>query len=486
MQRNRRIIFIITGVILLTIIIVLILYFFIFQHTVTPPGQYICQDLSDAQISFINDNISNTELKHDVTISQTTTIQKYQNPENQNSILFDIKVPITDFYNPKTSIKMDDITDDILISISDLNYTNKLLAIESDSQSHYYFDDFQSGAIFIYLTFSGDEEDINNIFQATNSSSLPDFPDQSTTLSLAQTGVTALSRNMTTKLNSVGDTHYFATKIATYLSHFDLTHTSNEASFSTSANSTNICSLPQMIDVLTDIGLDIVELTGNHNLDCGAQAAIETYNIYTEHNIKTIGGGINADSAAVPLKIDLKDNQITMLAYNLSTGGYTLDESPGANFYTEEKAIQDIANAKAENNFIIVDIQYYECNNYDNTVDDRSCDYADSSAGNQIEFFRHLIDLGADIVVGTAAHQPQTFELYQNKPIYYGLGNLFFDQAWWPGTTRSLILENYFYKGKLLQTRITPTIYDQNLQVELMNNAETITFVTRLLEARPN
>ena len=76
MQRNRRIIFIITGVILLTIIIVLILYFFIFQHTVTPPGQYICQDLSDAQISFINDNISNTELKHDVTISQTTTIQK--------------------------------------------------------------------------------------------------------------------------------------------------------------------------------------------------------------------------------------------------------------------------------------------------------------------------------------------------------------------------------------------------------------------------
>ena len=102
-----------------------------------------------------------------------------------------------------------------------------------------------------------------------------------------------------------------------------------------------------MIDVLTDIGLDIVELTGNHNLDCGAQAAIETYNIYTEHNIKTVGGGINADSAAVPLEIDLKDNQITMLAYNLSTGGYTLDESPGANFYTEEKAIQDIANAKS-------------------------------------------------------------------------------------------------------------------------------------------
>lgn len=486
MQRNRKIIFIATSIILLAIIIGLILYFFVFRHPVTPPGQYIFQDLSDIQTDYINNNVGNLELKQDVVVSQTTTIQKYQNPESQNSILFDIKVPITSFYDSKTSIEVNDITDDILISISDLNYTNKLLAIESDSQLYYYFNNFESGAIFVYLTFSGDQEDIKNIIQTIDYSSLPEFPNQSTTLSLAQTGVTALSRNMTTKLNSVGDAHYFATKIASYLSNFDLTHTSNEASFSTNANSTNICSLPQMIDVLTDIGLDIVELTGNHNLDCGAQAAIDTFNTYIEHDIKTVGGGIDAESAAIPLEIDLKGNQITMLAYNFSTGGYTLGETPGANFYTEEKAIQDIANAKAKNNFIIVDIQYYECNNYDNTADDRSCDYANSSAGNQIEFFRHLIDLGADMVVGTAAHQPQTFELYQDKPIYYGLGNLFFDQAWWPGTTRSLILENYFYQGKLLQTRITPTVYDQNLQVELMNNADAITFITRLLEARPN
>ena len=89
------------------------------------------------------------------------------------------------------------------------------------------------------------------------------------------------------------------------------------------------------------------------------------------------------------------------------------------------------------------------------------------------------------MVVGTSAHQPQTFELYGDGVIYYGLGNLFFDQAWWPGTTRSLVLENYFYQDKLLQTRLTPTIYDQNLQTKLLDEDTAKWFIGRLVDERP-
>ena len=88
-------------------------------------------------------------------------------------------------------------------------------------------------------------------------------------------------------------------------------------------------------------------------------------------------------------------------------------------------------------------------------------------------------------MVGTSAHQPQTFEIYGDGAIYYGLGNLFFDQVWWPGTTRSLILEHYFYKNKLLQTRIVPTIYDSNMQTKLLDEETTKWFIKRLVEARP-
>ena len=150
-----------------------------------------------------------------------------------------------------------------------------------------------------------------------------------------------------------------------------------------------------------------------------------------------------------PLEIEKKNNHITMLAYNLSTGGATYDASPGANQYYEENAVAEIGAAKERGDFVIVDIQYYECSAYVSEYEDATCDYANSAAGDQVGFFRHLIDLGADLVVGTSAHQPQTFELYGNGAIYYGLGNLFFDQIWWPGTTRSLVLVHHIYQNKI-------------------------------------
>lgn len=304
-------------------------------------------------------------------------------------------------------------------------------------------------------------------------------------MTLAQTGVTALSRRMFSKLQQVGNAAFFAEKIAPFLSQFDFTHTSNESSFSVLANGSNICSAPAMIDTLTSIGLDIVELTGNHNQDCGDQDAIATIEQYHNLGMQTFGGGVTAEAAAIPLELSTKGSQVTLLGYNLSTGGYTLDATPGANFYTEEKARADIAAAKARGDFVIVDIQYYECNEYVDTNENTICDAANSSAGDQVGFFRSLIDMGADIVVGTAAHQPQTFEQYHNGMIYYGLGNLFFDQSTWPGTTRSLVLVHYFWNNQLIQTRIVPTVYDNNFQTSLMSTADAENFLQRLLGVRP-
>ena len=198
-----------------------------------------------------------------------------------------------------------------------------------------------------------------------------------------------------------------------------------------------------------------------------------------------VGGGRNADEASKPLELSEKGTNITMLAFNESTGGATLGDRPGANQYYEDVAAAQIKDAKDRGDFVIVDIQYYECNAYASEYEDPTCDRADSAAGDQIGFFRHLIDLGADVVVGTSAHQPQTYELYGDGEIYYGLGNLFFDQIWWPGTTRSLILEHYFYNGKLLQTRITPTIYDNNMQTRLLDEETTKWFLERLQSVRP-
>ncbi len=462
------------------------------------PGKVIFADsLTEENQDFINDNLNLNalELKADVTISRIRS-ESMLNPlpgadctpmpgksceTISTKVLYDILLPVTAWDSTETSISPEAALQGTLVSIWNLNSSQKLLALDGN----YYLDDLTHGAFFEYLVIEGkDESDVAMISKQLQDK-IATLPTKDSILTLAQTGVTALSRRMNTKLDQIKDAKYFAVNIGEFLSSFDLTHTSNEASFSQYASGANICAKPGMIDTLTAIGIDIIELTGNHNQDCGDADAIATVEQYHDLGIKTFGGGVSSDEAAKPLEISEKGSNITMLGYNLSTGGYTLDHTPGANFYTEEKFKQDVAAAKERGDFIIVDIQYYECNEYADTNENTTCDRADSAAGDQVGFFRSLIDMGANMVVGTSAHQPQTFEQYHGGTIYYGLGNLFFDQSAWPGTTRSLVLINYFWEGKLLQTRIVPTVYDEDFQTSLMESADAAKFIQRLLSVRP-
>ena len=454
-----------------------------------PGVVYYDESLSDEEIAELQTIFTEeVDLDKDVTISAANYLEKPALIEGE--FLTSIKVPVADYYSLVNNIdaSVDELLSEeflanngiSLVDVDSLDFTKKLLSLNS----HYYLEDFNTGGVYRVLKFDSTKytEEIVPLIGSTFDKT---FPSKDTVLTFAQTGVTALSRGMNRKLQQVGDATYFAANIGEFLSGFDLTHTSNESSFTDFASSENICSDKRFIDTLTTIGLDIVELTGNHNVDCGAQAALETADVYDANGIKMVGGGRNADEAAVPLNIAEKGTNITMLAFNQSTGGATYGQRPGANQYYEEVAAQQIAEAKERGDFVIVDIQYYECNAYASEYEDPICDRANSSAGDQIGFFRHLIDLGADVVVGTSAHQPQTYELYGNGAIYYGLGNLFFDQVWWPGTTRSLVLAHYFYNGKLLQTRIIPTVYGNEMQPRLLDADTTRWFLERLQSVRP-
>ena len=444
-----------------------------------PGVVYYSENLNASELALLESIFTEeVDLDKDVSIDVK---ESFERPTlEEGDFLSEIFVPVTDFYDARTDIAEFEETEYELIPIEELTFQKKLLTINKK----YFLDDFNGGAKFRIISFDSEKytEEIKPLVEEAFAKV---FPEKTSTLTFAQTGVTALSRRMNAKLTQVGDANYFAENIKDYLSSFDLTHTSNESSFTDYANSSNICSDKRFIDTLLAIGLDIVELTGNHNQDCGNEAAIFSIDLYRDNDIKIVGGGKTAEEAAVPLEISEKGNNITFLAYNLSTGGATYGKTPGANQYYEENAISEINAAKERGDFVIVDIQYYECSAYDTSYENTACDYANSAAGDQVGFFRHLIDLGADLVIGTSAHQPQTFELYKNGAIYYGLGNLFFDQSWWPGTTRSLILAHYFYNGKLLQTKIAPTVYDNNLQTRLLDEETSKWFLKRLMTARP-
>jgi poly-gamma-glutamate synthesis protein (capsule biosynthesis protein) len=354
----------------------------------------------------------------------------------------------------------------------------KLLSFDGS----YYLDSFMSGAVFRSAEFTGEEA------SAMNGVRLNQLDNKDNVLKINMSGVTALTRVMMNKLAEVGDPLYFSEFIGDFLGDADLTHVSNEVSFKDgcTVNYAIFCSPPEMIEVLKDSGVDLVELTGNHNNDVGSEYNTETINLYRSLGWNVVGGGLNTEDAAKSYILDQKGSKLAFLAYNYpdSPNGNAIagTSTAGANSFDFDRITTEIEAAKQQASSVVVNVQFWECYAYpDGYVEFPEC-Y--SPIPNQKEVFRQLIDLGADIVVGSSAHQPQTYEMYNGKPIYYGLGNLYFDQTQWPGTEKGIILTNYYVAGELLQTKLSPTVFDTALQTRLMTEKEAEDLLQKLNTAR--
>lgn len=346
----------------------------------------------------------------------------------------------------------------------------------------YYLDSFTGGAAFRQALFSGSgATGLQGLVLNSN-------PTKETTFKVNMSGVTALTRVMIRKLASVPSATYFSEKIGDFLADADITHVSNEVSFKTGCayHASSFCSPPEMIDALKASGVDVVEITGNHNNDVGSSYNTESINLYHSLGWGTFGGGLNSSEAAKPFVANQKGSKVTFLGYNQAdaqgSGAIATALNAGANGYNEDKARADIAAAKQQGSFVIVDIQFSECFAYPGGYSEMPL--CDQPIAGQKASFRNMIDMGADMVIGSSAHQPQTYELYKDKPIYYGLGNMYFEQTQQPGTERGIILTHYFIGNNLIQTKLSPTVYGEALQTALMDADDAAYQLKRLKTAR--
>jgi poly-gamma-glutamate capsule biosynthesis protein CapA/YwtB (metallophosphatase superfamily) len=361
-----------------------------------------------------------------------------------------------------------------LLENTELSKEYKLLKIDDK----YYLDTFDAG-VEVSLVAESNMEELNiqfvsNIVKKNLGLTEGEF-NKDTIAKVNMTGVTALTRRVAKAMDVRNDYDYPAEKIANFLSDADITHTSNEISFvpgCTSYSGMRFCSNPQSIETLKAIGADVIELTGNHNNDYGSQYNTETIEAYKEEGWGYFGGGLNSEDAREVYITEVDGSKIAFLGYNYydavvagGTNALAGSSKAGANPYSESRMREDIESVRDEVDIVIVDFQYQECYSYPSS--DVIYPVCYRPIGSQSNVFRKAVDFGADIVVGTQAHQPQTYELYGEGVIFYGLGNLFFDQSMWIGTRQGMILTHYFREGELIQTKITPTIYDSSLQVEV-------------------
>jgi poly-gamma-glutamate synthesis protein (capsule biosynthesis protein) len=86
----------------------------------------------------------------------------------------------------------------------------------------------------------------------------------------------------------------------------------------------------------------------------------------------------------------------------------------------------------------------------------------------RIELAHQLVDVGADIIHGHHPHVLQQKEIYQDKPIYYSLGNFIFDQNWSVETSKSKIINLTVTKKKIINSEVIPLIIKHNSQPQVV------------------
>lgn len=292
--------------------------------------------------------------------------------------------------------------------------------------------------------------------------------------SVLMTGTTAMVRNTAAQIEQMGAD--FPSKNLKWL--FDtinITHVSNEVSFYSDCppaipvrKEMRFCSDPGYIEVLKRMGVDVVELTGNHLLDWGPDAFLETLTIYEENGIQTYGGGRTIEEAEKPLVIEHNGNKIAFLGCNLPgpENNWVSDDRPGSLACHLDELAETISTLREDGINPIFTFQHNEFNTFRATQQMR-------------DDFWQMANAGAVIVSGSQAHYPQGIDFVNSSFIHYGLGNFLFDQmyTYWGMATIDV---HYFYGNQYINTHQYPIINENFGQPRLMNEEEAALLLDKI------
>jgi poly-gamma-glutamate synthesis protein (capsule biosynthesis protein) len=297
------------------------------------------------------------------------------------------------------------------------------------------------------------------------------------------TGVTALVRRTAWTMEHKGIL-YPGQAIRDWLREADITHISNEIPFAQDCpypdpnqEAIVFCSDPRYLQLLEDVGADVIELTGNHFQDWGSSATLNTLEMYRQRGLLYFGGGSDLADSQKSVEIVNNGNHIAFIGCNAPGPDYAwaTESQPGAAPCGDLTwMVNEIARLRSAGFLPIATFQYYEY-------------YSPEPRPNQLHDFRKVADAGALIVSGSQAHAPQAMEFYNDTFILYGLGNLFFDQMVYPLgnvmskiTRKELITRHIFYDNRYISTELLTAMLEDYARPRPMTEQERIELLTDL------
>lgn len=204
---------------------------------------------------------------------------------------------------------------------------------------------------------------------------------------------------------------------------------------------------PKRVDILKEMGVDIVSLANNHALDFGQEALLDTFNTLEEAGIDYIGAGPNMDRAKAPIYYTIGDTTIGYVAASrvvYAMDWYATDDRPGMiGTYDPALFVASIEEAKENSDFVVAYVHWGVERTHE------PVDYQKNMA-------KIYIDAGADAVIGCHPHVMQGIEFYKGKPIAYSLGNYWFNSS----KRESGLLKLYINPDGTTDVQLLPAMND--------------------------
>lgn len=180
-------------------------------------------------------------------------------------------------------------------------------------------------------------------------------------------------------------------------------------------------------------GFNCITLANNHFLDYGKEGVENTLIACEKYGIDIVGGGMNLQEASKILYKEIDGKTLAIINCCEHEFSIATKDTAGSNPLNPIKQYYAIKEAKEKADYVLVIVhgghEHYQL-----------------PSPRMQETYRFFIDAGADVVVNHHQHCYSGYEEYNERPIFYGLGNFCFD--------KSIKKKDSWYEGYMVQLNI--------------------------------
>ena len=161
-------------------------------------------------------------------------------------------------------------------------------------------------------------------------------------------------------------------------------------------------------------GFDCVTLANNHFRDFGHASCLMTMKEIKDNGLDYVGGGENLTDAARILYHKTDRERIAIINCCEHEFSVASDKEAGSNPLNPIKQYNAIREARKNADYVLVIVH-------------GGHEHFQLPSPRMIETYRFFIDVGADAVINHHQHCFSGYDIWNDKPIFYGLGNFCFD-----------------------------------------------------------